>query len=69
VPGAAVVAAVAAAAGDLAVVADVEVLDADRSEAVELDDLVRGVEGAAADDVGGAAGLLEGAWGMSVGLN
>ena len=58
---AAVVGAVAAAAHDLAVVVDVEVLDVDGPEAVELDDLVVGVESAAADDVGGAAGLLEGA--------
>ena len=61
---AAVVVAVAAAASQLAVVVGVEVLDADRPEAVELDDLVRGVERAAANDVRGAAGLLEGALGM-----
>ncbi len=60
----AVVGAVAAAAGHLAVVVGVEVLDADGSEAVELDDLVRGVERPAANDVRSAAGLLEGALGM-----
>ena len=60
----AVVAAVAAAASHLAVVVGVEVLDTDRPEAVELDDLVSGVERAAANDVRGAAGLLEGALGM-----
>ncbi len=57
----AVVAAVAAAAGHLAVVVGVKVLDTDSPEAVELDDLVRGVERPAANDVRGAAGLLEGA--------
>lgn len=56
-----VVAAVAAAAAHLAVVLRVEVLDADGAEAVELDDLVSGGEGPAAVDVGGAAGLFEGA--------
>lgn len=60
VPGAAVAAAVAAAADDLAVVLGVEVLDVERAEAVELEDLVVGLEGAAADDVGSAAGLLDG---------
>lgn len=34
--------------------------DADRSPAVELEDLVLGLEGAAAVDVRGARGLLEG---------
>ncbi len=61
---AAVVAAVAAAASQLAVVVGVEVLDTDRPEAVELYDLVRGVERPAANDVRSAAGLLEGALGM-----
>ena len=60
VPGAAVAAAVAAAADDLAVVLCVKVGDLDGPEPVELDDLVRGGEGAAADDAGGAAVLLEG---------
>jgi len=61
VAGAAVVAAVAAAADQLAVVVGVEVLDLDRPEAVELDDLVGGLEGAAAVDVRSSRGLLESA--------
>lgn len=56
---AAVALAVAAAAHQLAVVLGVEVGDLDGAAAVELDDLVRGVEGAAALDEGGARGLLE----------
>ena len=44
--------AVAARAVHFAVVLGVEVLDIDRAAAVVLDHFVRGVEGAAADDVG-----------------
>jgi hypothetical protein len=53
----AVAAAVAARAVHLAVVFGVEVLDVDRAAAVVLDHLVRGVEGAAAGDVGRAVAL------------
>jgi hypothetical protein len=60
---AAVVAAVAAAADDLAVVFGIEVLNVERSEAVELEDLVCGLEGAASDNVGGTAALFDGAEG------
>ena len=49
--------AVAARAVDLAVVLGVEVDDVHGAAAVVLDDLIRGVEGAAADDVGGAVAL------------
>jgi hypothetical protein len=63
VAGTAVGFAVAAAAHQLAVILGVEVLNGHRAEAVELDDLVRGVESAAADYVGLAAGLLDGARG------
>lgn len=55
----AVVLAVAAVADQLAVVLSVEVLDLDGSTAVELDDLVVGVEGTSAVDVRCTAGLLE----------
>lgn len=51
----AVVVAVAAAPGYLAIVFGVEVLDFDGAAAVELDDLVIGVEGATAVDVRGTA--------------
>lgn len=57
---AAVAVAVAATADELAVVLGVEVGDDDVAAAVELEDLVRGREGAAAVDVGGAGLLLEG---------
>lgn len=60
VVGAAVAVAVAAAADQLAVVLGVEVGDDDVAAAVELEDLVVGVEGAAAVDVRGAGLLLEG---------
>ena len=53
----AVALAVAARAVDLAVVFSVEVDDVHGAAAVVLDDLVRGVVGAAADDVGGAIAL------------
>lgn len=53
----AVALAVAARAVDLAVVFSVEVDDVHGAAAVVLDDLVRGVVGAAADDVGGAVAL------------
>lgn len=56
----AVVGAVAAAARELAVVVGVEALDLDSAEAVELEDLVGGLEGAAAVDVRGSRALLEG---------
>lgn len=56
----AVVLAVAAGARQLAVVAGEEAVDDDGAAPVELEDLVRGVEGAAAVDVRGAARLLEG---------
>jgi hypothetical protein len=55
----AVAVAVAAAAGELAVVLDVEVGDGDGADAVDLDDLVVGSEGAAARD-GQVAVLGEG---------
>lgn len=55
----AVAAAVPAAARHLPVVAREEVLDAHRPEPVELQDLVRSVEGAPAVDVGRSADLLE----------
>ena len=53
----AVAATVAARAVHFAVVLGVEVLDIDRAAAVVLDHFVRGVEGAAADDVGCAVAL------------
>jgi len=53
----AVALAVAAGAVDFAVVFGVEVDDVHSAAAVVLDDLVRGVVGAAADDVGGAVAL------------
>lgn len=53
----AVALAVAARAVDLAVVLGVEVDDVHGAAAVVLDDLVRGVVGAAANDVGGAVAL------------
>lgn len=56
---AAISGAVSAAAGNLAVVAHEEVLHLDRTASVELDDLVVGMERAAAVDVRCAAGLLE----------
>lgn len=52
-------AAVATASGDLAVVVDVEVLHRDRSTAVELDDLVVGLECTSSVNVGRAARLLK----------
>lgn len=59
-PGSAVARAVAAAADELAKVLDVEVADGDGdADAVDLDDLVGGVEGTAAGD-GDVAALLEG---------
>lgn len=60
VSGSSVARAVSARSHDLSVVAGVEVLDVDRAAAVELDDFVRGLPGAAADDVRGSGGLLEG---------
>ncbi|KAI6771617.1 hypothetical protein HG531_009242 [Fusarium graminearum] len=56
----AVVLAVATAADQLAVVLSVEILDLDGTTTVELNDLVRGLEGTATVDEGCAAGLLEG---------
>jgi len=53
-------AAVAARAVDLADIGHVEVLDGHGAAAVVLQDLVVGVAGAAAVDVAGARGLLEG---------
>lgn len=53
----AVALAVAARAVDFAVVLGVEVDDVHGAAAVVLDDLVRGVVGAAADDVGGSVAL------------
>ena len=52
--------AVSAGAGELAIVVDVEVFDVDGAFAVELEDLVGRFLRAAADDVGGSGGLLEG---------
>jgi hypothetical protein len=60
---AAVVATVAAAADNLAIVFGVEVLNIERAEAVELEDLVCGLEGAASDNVGGTTALFDGAEG------
>lgn len=60
VAGAAVAGTVAAAAHDLAVILGVKVPDTDSAPAVELEDLVLSLEGAAAVDVGGPGGLLEG---------
>lgn len=54
----ALAATVAARAVELAVVLGVEVDDVDGAAAVVLDDLVRGVVGAAADDPGLLAGLV-----------
>lgn len=65
---AAVAVAVAAAADKLAVVLGVEVRDDDVAAAVELEDLVVGVEGAAAVDVRGARLLLEGRGVLADGL-
>lgn len=56
---AAVSAAVAAAASNLAIVVGIEVLHRDRSAAVELDDFVGGLECTSSVDVGRAASLLE----------
>lgn len=64
----AVAVAVAAAADQLAVVLGVEVGDDDVAAAVELEDLVVGVEGAAAVDVRGARLLLEGRGVLADGL-
>lgn len=64
VAGFAVVAAVAAAPHDLAVVVGVEVPDVERSEAVELEDLIGGLEGASAVDVRRAARLFDGPAGL-----
>lgn len=50
-PSAAVVAAVATASDDLAVVVGVEVFDVERSEPVELEDLIGRLEGAATNYV------------------
>lgn len=50
--------AVAARAVQLAVVLDVEVDDVHSTAAIVLDDLVRGVEGATADDPGLLTGLV-----------
>lgn len=60
VTGTTVALAVTAAARELAVVVGIEVLDVDGAAAVELEDLVAGVESATAVDVGSSAGLLEG---------
>lgn len=57
---AAVARAVTAAAEELAVVLDEEVVDVKGAAAVELEHLVRGLEGAATVDRGGARGHLEG---------
>lgn len=55
----AVARAVTAAAGNFAVVIRIEVLHLHRTPAVELDDLVVGMERTAAIDVGRAASLLK----------
>ena len=55
-----VVGAVAAGADQLAVGVDVKVFDVQRALAVELEDFVGGLHGAAADDVGCSGGLEEG---------
>jgi hypothetical protein len=59
VPRATIAGAVPAASRYFSVVVGIEVLHLDRAASVELDDLVIGVERAAAVDVRRAAGLLE----------
>lgn len=56
-----VVAAVTTATDHFTIVIGVKVLHIDCAEAVELDDLVSGVESASTVDVGSTAGLLQSA--------